>query len=264
MVNYKISVTGKGKMKIMNEQKKYDDSHSLLIIMPSYNEADNLTAAVLDLRENLSDVDILVVDDGSTDRTKEVALDLGCRLLKLPFNIGIGGAVQTGYKYAYEKGYAFAVQFDGDGQHSAKSLPKMISVAKSGSWDLVIGSRYLEDNEYFTPLARRMGMVIFSRIVSMVVHQKITDSTSGFRVLSRRAIEFCANNYPADYPEVEVIPQLYFAGLTITEVPAGMKKRQRGKSSITWSKAIYYMVKVVLAISISLLREKPDKGREVA
>ncbi len=254
----------KGKMRSLEEQKKSVDSLSFLIIMPSYNEAGNLPSAVLDLRDTLPDVDILVVDDGSTDDTAKVARELGCRLLKLPFNVGIGGAVQAGYKFAFEKGYSYAAQFDGDGQHSAKSLPKMIEVAKSGDWDLVIGSRYLDENEYKTPLARRMGMVIFSRIVSTVIKKKITDSTSGFRVLSKRAIEFCAKDYPSDYPEVEVIPQLHFAGLTITEVSAEMKERQVGKSSITWSRAIYYMVKVVLAISISLLREKPVKKKKVA
>ena len=257
-------MTDRSKMKRSRAQKKSDDALSLLVIMPSYNEADNLPSAVLDIRNNLTDTDILVIDDGSIDETAKVARDLGCRLLRLPFNVGIGGAVQAGYKFADEKGYSYAVQFDGDGQHSAASLPKMVEVARGGSWDLVIGSRYLEVNEYHTPFARRMGMVIFSRIVSMVIRQKITDSTSGFRVLSKRAIEFCAMNYPSDYPEVEVIPQLHFAGLTITEVPADMKERESGRSSITWSRAIYYMVKVVLAISISLLREKPIKRKEVA
>lgn len=230
-------------------------------MMPSYNEADNLPSVVQDVRDNLPDADLLVIDDGSTDDTARVAASLGCELLKLPFNIGIGGAVQAGFNFANDHEYDFAVQFDGDGQHSGSSLPRMIKTAIGGQWDLVIGSRYLQKNDYVTPMMRRMGMVIFSKIVSLIIREKITDSTSGFRVAGKRAIAFCAGNYPSDYPEVEVLPQLHFAGLRMTEVPVEMKRRQSGKSSITWSKAFYYMIKVILAISISLLREKPEKRK---
>lgn len=245
---------------ISSQLEEQSKQYSTLIVVPAFNETDNLSGTVADLRRHVSWADILVVDDGSTDNTAVAAKSLGCKLLRLPFNIGIGGAVQVGYKFARENNYELAVQFDGDGQHSAVSLPKMLEAVIDGRGDLVIGSRYLEDNDYVTPLARRMGMVIFSKIVSRVTGQKITDSTSGYRVLNRRAIAFCADTYPSDYPEVEVLPLVHFAGLKIAEVPVRMNRRQSGKSSITWSKAIYYMFKVVLAISISLLREKPRKG----
>ncbi|HEX21552.1 MAG TPA: glycosyltransferase family 2 protein, partial [Actinobacteria bacterium] len=207
--------------------------------------------------------EILVVDDGSTDNTAQTATLLGCRLLKMPFNIGIGGAVQAGYQYALAGDYDFAAQFDGDGQHDAQSLPGLLAAAIDNQTDLVIGSRYLENNGYKTPITRRLGMRVFSRLVSLIVKQKISDSTSGFRILSRRAIVFCAGTYPSDYPEVEILPLLHFAGLKIMEAPAKMKARSNGKSSITWTKAIYYMVKVVLAITITVLREMPVRKREV-
>lgn len=244
----------------MNRLKQY----SLLVVVPAYNEADNLPKTIADLRKFVPWADVLVVDDGSDDNTAPTAAHLGCQLLKMPFNVGIGGAVQTGFQFALAGDYDFAAQFDGDGQHSAQSLPGLLAAAIDNQADLVIGSRYMEDNAYKTPIARRLGMRVFSRLVSLVVRQKISDSTSGFRVLSRRAIAFCAATYPSDYPEVEVLPLLHFAGLAIMEVPAKMRQRYNGKSSITWTKAIYYMVKVILAISITILREMPVRKREVA
>jgi len=245
---------------LMDELKQF----SLLVVVPAYNEAENLPETIADLREFVPWAKILVVDDGSVDDTEHTAARLGCQVLKMPFNVGIGGAVQAGYQYALAGNYDFAAQFDGDGQHRAQSLPGLLSAAIDNQADLVIGSRYLEENGYQTPFARRLGMRIFSRLVSFVVGQKISDSTSGFRVLSRRAITFCANVYPSDYPEVEVLPLLHFAGMKIMEAPAKMKQRFNGKSSITWTKAIYYMLKVILAIIITILREIPIRKREVA
>lgn len=235
--------------------------YSLLIIVPAFNEANNLAGTIADLNKYVPWADVLVVDDGSTDDTSQVAKSLGCRVLRMPFNIGIGGAVQAGYKFAQEEDYDLATQFDGDGQHAAKSLPMMLAASIEGQGDLIIGSRYLEANDYVTPLARRLGTAIFSKIVSYIIGQKITDSTSGFRVLNRQAIAFCAETYPSDYPEVEVLPLIHFAGLTIAEAPVQMNRRQSGTSSITWSRALYYMIKVILAISISLLREKPPRRK---
>lgn len=240
-------------------QSEPSTNYAILIVIPAYNEGENLPATVADVRGYLPHAEILVVDDGSTDNTASVAKELGCRLLKMPFNVGIGVSVQAGFQFAREHDFDFAVQFDGDGQHSAESLSRMLEAAIGGEADLVIGSRYLDENDYETPVARRMGMVIFSRIISLILKQRITDSTSGFRVLNREAIEFCADNYPADYPEVEILPLLHFDGIRIMEVPVIMRARQNGRSSITWSKAAYYMVKVVLAISISLLRERPER-----
>jgi hypothetical protein len=235
-----------------------------LVVVPAYNEEANLKATVTDLRENLNFADILVVDDGSTDNTALVARQLGCKIISLPFNLGVGAAVQTGFKYAKLKGYEMVVQFDGDGQHAASSIPKLIRALVANKVDMVIGSRYLLKSQYQTPIARRIGMMILSKAISMIVGRKITDCTSGFRVLNKRAIDFCADVYPTDYPEAEILPTLHYAGLTFIEEPATITPRLAGRSSITWTRAIYYMVKVILAVYIVTLRKKAISKKGVA
>ncbi len=228
-----------------------------LIIIPAYNEEANIEAVIEDLKEHVPEFNILVVDDGSIDRTAEVARRTGSAVVSLPFNQGIGTAVQTGYIYAARYGYSIAVQFDGDGQHRADQIGAIIEPLRKGEADLVVGSRFLGAGQYKTPLSRLMGIKLLSRIISIVTKTKITDPTSGFRAASRGVIEFFSRWYPDDYPEPESLVFLHRAGFRIKEVPVLMRQRQAGRSSITFLRGIYYMIKVTLAIFIDLMKRIP-------
>lgn len=226
-----------------------------LIIVPAYNEEESLPGVIRDLRENIRLADILVVNDGSRDATARIAQGVGVAVLNLPFNLGIGGAMQAGYLYAEQGGYDIAVQFDGDGQHLAGEIEKLLRHIREGNADLVIGSRFLEQGEYNTSVFRRSGMWIFSTILSRMLGIRVTDSTSGFRAANRRVIEFFSRTYPDDYPEVEALVLLHKAKLRIVEVAVNMRERTGGTSSITPLRSVYYMVKVLLAIFIDLLKK---------
>lgn len=228
----------------------------ILFIIPAYNEASNIPLVVRDIRSRLPEVDILVVNDGSTDRTEQAAIENGVHVLTMPFNVGIGGAVQTGFRYAFENGYDFAVQFDGDGQHMACEADKIIQPVLNKNADVVIGSRFLHSESYKIPLPRKIGIRYFSILNSMIIGQKVTDNTSGFRAYNRRAICFLAEHYPQDYPEPEAVVILKKHGFQIMEVPVQMQERLHGSSSIGLVRAIYYMIKVTLAILIDLLKKK--------
>jgi len=227
----------------------------ILIIIPAFNEEKSLPGVIHDLRENISLVDILVVNDGSRDRTEFVARDLGVMVLGLPFNLGIGGAMQTGYRYAEQHGYDVAVQFDGDGQHVAAEIVSLLTSLRHGRSDIIVGSRFLNPGEYRSPFFRRIGSWIFSTVLSAILGMKVTDTTSGFRAANRRVIEFFARNYPEDYPEVESLVLLHRAGMTIEEVSVQMRDRTGGRSSITPIRSAYYMIKVLLAVFIDLLKK---------
>lgn len=223
-----------------------------LIIIPAYNEEGSIAGVIQDIHRYAPEADIIVVNDGSTDRTAELAAAAGAKVLTLPYNVGIGGGMQTGYLYAQRMGYDIAVQMDADGQHPAEELPKLIAKAREA--DLVIGSRYVETTSYRSSRMRRAGMVFFSGLVSLVTGQRFTDTTSGFRAAGRKVIELYAAYYPIDYPEVESIVYLKRKGCRITEVATEMHHRKAGKSSITPWKSVYYMVKVTLAVLMSAIR----------
>jgi glycosyltransferase involved in cell wall biosynthesis len=211
------------------------------------------------LREHCADLDVLVVDDGSTDATYQVARTEGVYVLQHPFNLGIGGAVQSGFKYALDQGYDFCVQVDGDGQHSPAEIEKLRTALDSGDADMVVGSRFLTDDyRYPAPISRRTGIHVFAWLCSRIVGQRISDPTSGFRLCNRRAIALFARDYPHDYPEVEAILMLHWHRLKMQEVPVVMYERGGGRSSITGSgKSAYYMIKVLLAILVGLFRAHP-------
>jgi hypothetical protein len=226
-----------------------------LILIPALNEEDSIAHVIESIRQHVPWADIAVINDGSTDRTGAIAEACGAAVLHMPYNVGIGAGMQGGFIYAARGGYAVAVQTDGDGQHPADEIPHLIAALDEQQADLIIGSRYLEDRGYVTPGARRAGIVILAWVLSRITGQRITDPTSGFRASNRRAIVFCARDYPFDYPEPEAIALLHRAGLRVREIPATMKPRYGGRSSITPLRSIYYMIKVNLAILIGLLRK---------
>ncbi len=225
-----------------------------MIIIPAYNEEKNIANVISEIRNHRSDFDIVVINDGSRDNTRAVAEQM-VPVISLPFNLGIGGAMQTGFKYAQEHGYEIAVQVDGDGQHLPGEIPKLLHTLVAENYDVVIGSRYLENNNYHTPMMRRLGMIIFSFINSRIADKRLTDNTSGFRAYNDRAIKFLAANYPTDYPEVEAVAVLAMNNFKIAEVPVEMRQRRYGVSSIDALSAIYYMIKVSLALLVNVFRK---------
>jgi glycosyltransferase involved in cell wall biosynthesis len=234
------------------------DGSACLAIVPAYNEEATLTGVLASLRRHAPECDVLVIDDGSTDSTAEVAHAGGAQVLRLPFNVGIGGAVQCGYIYACEQGYDHVVQVDGDGQHDPGEIATLRAAMEADpSLDMVYGSRFLEKRDYRAPISRRTGIQIFAAIISVILRKKVTDPTSGFRLCNRRAIELFARDYPHDYPEVEALLILHYNRLRTREVPVRMFQRGGGVSSIRSGKSLYYMVKVLLAIFIGLARARP-------
>ncbi len=230
----------------------------ILVIVPALNEEASIKAVVEGVRSHLPKADILVVNDGSSDQTSLRASSTGATLLDLPFNLGIGGAMQAGYRYAERKGYEIAVQVDGDGQHDPKEIPKLLELLKNGEADMVIGSRFVGESLYRGSAMRKLGIVILSQAISLMAGQKVTDPTSGFRAANRKAIQVFSLTYPQDYPEPEVLVLLSRCGLKVREVPATVYRREHGESSINKIKAIYYMIKVLLAIFVASFRGKPE------
>ncbi len=229
----------------------------MLVIVPAYNEAENIGRVIADLKTLDLDPDILVINDGSLDSTYDVVKSTRMALVvNLPTNLGIGGAVQTGFKWAVRNGYQIAVQFDGDGQHIAAEIPKLLKVLEEQNASMVIGSRFTEKHSgYRSTFTRRIGIRVFMAVNSLLIGQTITDNTSGFRAYDRRAIEFLGRNYPVDYPEPEVVILLGKNNFSIAEVFTLMQERQSGGSSIAGFKGLYYMVKVLLAILMTSLRQ---------
>jgi len=225
----------------------------ILAIIPAYNEARNIRGVINDLREYHPETEPVVINDGSGDNTSVAARSLGVRVIDLPYNLGIGGAVQAGFMVAASEGYDVAIQFDGDGQHIAAEIEKILKPASEGS-DIVIGSRFLGAGVYNMPIARRIGVKVFSLVISSICGQRLTDTTSGFRVYGKRAIELFSAFYPEDYPEVEALILAHKKKLNIKEVPVRMRMRSEGKSSITPLRAVYYMIKVLLSVFIDLLK----------
>ena len=223
-------------------------------IVPAYDEAASVAGVVAEIRGVDPELEVIVIDDGSTDGTGVAAQKAGAQVIRLPFNLGIGGAMQTGYQYALDRGFDLAVQIDGDGQHDPREVPRLIEPILSGETDMAVGTRFAGGARYRAPFGRRIGIVLFSRLVSLIVRQRVTDATSGFRAVNRKGIELFANDYPHDYPEVETTVLVFRHKLRMREVPIAMRTRSSGRSSITLFRSIYYVIKVSLALFIDLFR----------
>ena len=230
-----------------------------LAVVPAYNEGASIEPVVESLRRHAGDFDVLVVDDGSTDDTGQIAAAMGVRVLRLPYNLGIGGAVQSGFVYALEHGYDRMVQVDGDGQHDPQEIHKLMeTMAQDPTVDVVCGSRFLtSDYRYPAPISRRTGIHVFAFILSRIMRQRVSDPTSGFRLYNERAISLFAHDYPHDYPEVEAVLLVHHHRLRMVEIPVRMYLRHGGVSSISSGKSIYYMLKVLLALFVGLARVRP-------
>ncbi len=230
-------------------------SKKTLIIVPAYNEEGSIATVVENIRNHVTKADILVVDDGSQDRTARKARESGAMVISLPYNMGIGGAVQSGFLFAKEKGYNFAVQVDGDGQHPSSEIPRLLEALDNGV-DMAIGSRFVQPTGYRPTFTRSLGIKVFSFLVSLIVGKKVYDTTSGFRATSRRAVLLLTETYPHDYPEVEALITLHRNGMRFVEIPVEMNSRQAGKSSIGAKNAVYYMLKVTLAIFVAIIKRR--------
>lgn len=258
-----IALEQTGIIPARREKEKSPDDLRLLVIIPAYNEEASLGRVIQKVRMELPSADIVVINDGSTDATPHIGEAYGAKVVSLPYNQGIGSAMQTGYMYGRNYGYDVAFQVDGDGQHDPVELVELLDALQNTNADIVIGSRYIEDRGYITPLLRRSGIVILATLISLIVRERITDPTSGFRAMNRRALLFCARNYPFDYPEPEAVVMFRRAGLTVCEIPVTMNPRYGGESSITPLRSAYYMIKVIMAIVIDLVRERPRLAGEI-
>jgi glycosyltransferase involved in cell wall biosynthesis len=232
-------------------------------VVPAFNEEANVGRVVDEIRAVDPSLDIVVIDDGSYDGTAAAAQERGATVVRLPFNLGIGGAVQTGFRYAFEHGYEIAVRLDGDGQHDPSQLERILAPVLSGEADIAVGSRFAAAGDgYRSSRSRRLGIRLLAWVVSRIVGRRVTDTTSGFQALNRRAIELFAHDYPHDYPEVEATIMVSRHRLRSVEVPVSMRERGGGRSSITALRSVYYMVKVLLAIFVGLFRRNvvPEEG----
>lgn len=227
----------------------------ILLIIPAFNESENLPKLIASIKKESYDYDVLIINDYSTDNTGKIAKELGVNVINLPCNLGIGGAVQTGYKYAYENEYDYAIQVDGDGQHDPIYLELLHKKIKEG-YNFVIGSRFIEKKGFQSTFTRRVGIQFFYHLIKFLGKEKITDATSGFRIADKSVIKLFSQYYPSDYPEPETIMLLIKNNFKIAEIPVVMKERENGKSSINLIKSIYYMIKVTLAIVLSYFSKK--------
>lgn len=239
--------------------------HNVLIIIPAYNEAGNIEKVVNNIRNKYPQYDYIVINDGSTDKTEEVCSRNYYNFISLPLNLGIGGAVQTGYRYALKNHYDIAIQMDGDGQHDIAYLEDLIAPIANGEADVTIGSRFINKEGFQSTLSRRTGILFLSKLIQCTCFVKIKDVTSGFRAVNNKFIKIFAENYPSDYPEPEAIVATVMHRGKIKEIPVVMQERENGTSSINLKRSVYYMIKVSLAIlvcrlSFGVRRERKDKS----
>lgn len=228
----------------------------ILIIIPAYNEEKSILNTYNEIvnynKKHKTNYECIVINDGSKDKTEDILVDNKIPHVKLPVNLGIGGAVQAGYKYAFENDFDIAIQFDGDGQHDVNYIKNIVEPINKNKANLVIGSRFIKDStsDFKSTKMRRVGITLISKIIKFKTKKKIYDTTSGFRAADKKVIEIFKDEYPTEYPEPISSVNVLISGLTIDEVPVEMKARTAGKSSISKLKSIYYMINVILSILI--------------
>lgn len=225
-----------------------------LIIIPAYNEEANIEKTIESILKDSEGFDYIIINDCSTDGTREICVTNGYNIVNLPINLGIGGAVQTGYKYAVQHGYDMAVQVDGDGQHDPKFLAEMAEYLEKNNLDMVIGSRFINMEGFQSSGLRRAGIRFFTCLIKMLTGKTITDPTSGLRMIGKNVLSIFAREYPKDYPEPESVVAVLRKKLKVEEIPVIMHEREGGVSSISMKKSVYYMIKVTLAIVIERIR----------
>ncbi len=227
---------------------------SLLVIIPAYNEEASVGYVAQGVRKALPGVPVAVIDDGSWDGTGRAASDAGAEVLALPHHLGLGGAVQMGYRFAFEQGFERVVRLDGDGQHNADDIPALLRAMSEGDYDMVTGSRFLGHSHYPVQPLRRLGGLIFSWILWPILSQRITDPTSGFVAVNRRALEVFEHSFPLEYPEIETLVVLKRKALRFREIPATMFPRHAGRSTIGSWQAIYYMFRILLGVFVNVIK----------
>jgi hypothetical protein len=232
-----------------------DTPSQILVIIPARNEAAHIRSVIKGIWGNISDCDILVVEDGSIDNTVQIVRSSGAKIISLPINLGYGGALRVGFNYALSKGYKYVISMDADGQHDPNDLDAIMRAICEEDNDLVIGSRFLGEVTYSIPIARQIGMVLFSKITSAVVGKRITDTTCGFMGIGPKALPVVASTCPTDFPNAELICTVACRGLKVREVPVRIHKRDNGASMFTLWRSLYYPFKLLLAISMVLLRK---------
>jgi len=234
------------------------DRHKTLIVIPSFNEEASIGQVLEDVKQNVPEIPVLVINDGSVDQTAQVAEEHGVRVISLPYNSGYGVALQTGYLYARKHNYSIVVQMDADGQHDPSCIQDLLSAVNNSDVDVVIGSRFLGQNTYRTSIAKRVGMFVFGKLASLFCQERVSDPTSGFQAVKGKAIDFVASDYyPPDYPDADFLIMLSRCGFTIREIPVKMHPSQVEKSMHDGPQSIYYVLKMFLSIFVTLLRKKP-------
>jgi glycosyltransferase involved in cell wall biosynthesis len=229
----------------------------VLVVIPAHDEEESLPVTIAEVRQRAPGVDLLVIDDGSRDRTGAVARAAGVAVVRHPINLGVGGALQTGFRYAMSRGYGIAVQLDADGQHDPADLETLLEPVRAGRCDVAIGSRYLLPTGYRAPATRRLGMRLFSLVTRLAAGQRITDTTSGFRAYGRRVMEVCQHDLPQDFPDAPLLIALARRGFRLLEVPAHMRERRAGRSFYTLGRSLYYPCKNLLASLMAMLQGSP-------
>ncbi|NTV46180.1 MAG: glycosyltransferase family 2 protein [Chlorobiales bacterium] len=229
----------------------------VLIIIPAFNEEAGIASVIAKIRSAVPDYDILVINDGSDDNTTAVAMTAGATVLSHAFNMGYGVAIQTGYKFAYEKGYRYIIQIDGDGQHDPSFMGQLLEPVQRGDVDFAIGSRFLWTDSYRPSFSRRLGILFFRKLVTVIIGREITDPTSGYQCFNRDVIKFFTSDiFPCDYPDADMLITLNLAGFRIREIPVRMFANPTGKTMHSGAKPLYYMVKMCLSILVTLLRNR--------
>jgi hypothetical protein len=229
----------------------------ILVLIPAFNEEERIATVIREVREFLPAATILVVNDGSTDQTAAASCQAGALVISHPFNLGVGTALQTGYKYAVQRGYGYVIQLDADGQHPPSHLPAFVAKLKETEADLVIGSRFLLGSRNNGSVPRKLGNTLFAKLLSLLIREKLTDPTSGYRALKSTALHFCIQDtYGFDYPDADFLLTLHRAGFRIEEIPIEVRPRSGGESQHSGLKPVYYVIKMFLSIFIILLRKK--------